>query len=762
MATPHSPLRLFAWCDAPTAPTGFGRSAKHVLHALHDAGYAITQLAVNLDPATLKDIPWTVHAPSNRNGDPYGLADLQLLLQSQRFDLMWTTFDPEVPWRYKLPGTEQSAVSALQSLRALNPGFRMLGWFPVDGGPLSDLELAALGGSPMFDLAATMSPHVHDLIAWTMKLRGRVPEGQHIDMDRVAQILPVIPHGVDLESYRIPTPEEKAEAKRRMGIDPEQFVVLQVERNQQRKQNYLGLEVMEQLRKMGHGPERVTLYQHMVPDEENAGCNLGFNLPELAWRYGLTPGEDVRWPGGFVSEKDMVETVYAAGDAFLSVSTGEGFQYPAWEALACGIPLVLPKDSAREAWFGRKHAPNVHLYEVDKHRLVMRGGYARRMSFAKPEAAARIIGKMLDGRQKFAPKSEAGRSWVARHADVKAVQEKWVELVNQEAATLVQERQAEGICMPGEGLPDGTRYITMLHNPGHGDMVMAGPALRALRASGARVRLEVGRPQLGLAKVMDLADEYVPAHSPAGAMLYEHEVTHLHELWRPVRTEDWTSTELPRHETIARHLGVPADELEPFAVSAPEALTVQADARFREEFGVDPANCVVVSLQSGSPQRELPDSTLRQLLPHLRAMELTPVLVGTRPVEERKVGVINLTGQTELPVLAALLGSVAAVVSVDNGLAHIAAAQGTPLVVACTLFHPSTRFWHYAGKVHHVLPREGTGAAVGEEFPAGVYTKAAPGLWASGISVSEIASELRAALGMDEAEAAAPALVLPK
>jgi len=755
-------MRILAWCDASTAPTGFGRSSKHVLHALHNAGHAITQLAVNLDPATVQQIPWEVIGPANRSGDAYGLNELAQLVQVRDFDLLWATFDPEVPWKYVLPGSnpQQSALDALRALRVRNPGFRMLGWFPVDGGPLSNMEMAVLGAAPLFDAPVTMSPHVHDLMAWTMKLRGQVPDGAKLDMAKLAERLPVIPHGVDLEEYRIPTPDEKAAAKERLGVDPSTFLILQVERNQQRKQNYLGLEVMELLKKK-HG-DKATLYQHMLPNEETEGCQLGYNLPELAWRYGLVPGKDVRWPGGFVPDSYMVGTVYAAADVFLSTSTGEGFQYPAWEALACGVPLVLPNDSAREAWFGRLHAPNVYLYGTERQRQVMRGGYSRRMGYAKPEDAARTIGKMVAGHPKHKPtpeRAEAGRSWVAKHADVKDVQAAWVKLVEEQCVALRAERAEHGIVMASEGLPEGTRYVSMLWNPGFGDLAMAGPGLRAIRERGTRVRLELSRAQLGLAKVLDLADEYVPAHTPQGAMLYPFEVTHLHELWQPTRRPEWTSLEQPRHITLAKQLGVDAGELRPFKAEVPKELRQAAVSRFREEYGVDLSSCVLVALQSGSPARELPDSYLRQLLPHLRALELTPVLVGARRVDERSLGVANLTGQTDIVTLAAMVSEAAAVIAVDSGVAHLAAAVGTPLVMGCTLFPAAFRLASYESTAWAAVEPPESSWPAGESFPAGVYTTAPDGAWARGITPGALAKALRQVLGAEEP--APPAVLMP-
>ena len=287
---------IFAYCDSPEAATGFGRSAHHVLHALHDAGHSIVQLAVNHDVTREKHIPWRVFSPAKRDSDPYGLWDLPMVLQSEGpFDVVWSTFDPEVPWSYILPGVEPklTALDILRAQRKLQPGCKLAGWFPVDGGPLSQYELGVLTAKGVFDLRVTMSTHVLDLIQWTHKLQGNV-----VDMDKLRERLHVVPHGVAMDLYRIASDEERGHAKEFLGFPRDTFLIVQVERNQQRKQVWRALEVLEKLRQMM--PKRsIHLYQHMHVDEEKTHARAGWNLAELAWRYGLKADVDVRWRDHF-------------------------------------------------------------------------------------------------------------------------------------------------------------------------------------------------------------------------------------------------------------------------------------------------------------------------------------------------------------------------------------------------------------------------------------------------------------------------------
>jgi len=713
-------MRILAWADSPIAPTGFGRSSRHVLNALHEAGHEITQLAVNADTSTLQQVPWRTFVPMDRGNDPYGLRDLDMVLAAGRYDAFWSTFDPEIPWFLQMEGGA-TPISKLQALRMSNPGFKMAGWFPVDGGPLSDNEMAILGLAPLFDVPVTMSPHVYDLVDWTVKLRGR-----QLDLEAYKRRLRMIPHGVDASTLRIPTDAERAAAKVTKGWNADTFVILQLERNQMRKQNYLGLEVMEKL--FQRQPElrgKVVLYQHMAPDEDNHGCRVGFNLPELAWRYGLQAGRDVFWTPGFVAEEAM-QGVYDCADVFLSVSTGEGFQYPAWEALSCGVPIVVPNDSARRAYF--KDAPNAYLYETEKQRIVMRGGYNRRMNYADPAAAATILRKMIEGRAKYAPKREAGRAWVERTAGVADVKAAWVQLYAELEANLNAERKAVKLASnePFEGT-----VVYFSNETTFGDLIMAGPALRALRAKGP-VRLHVQRKLLEIGTLMDVVTDLSTEPAPPGAI----DLSNL---------EGWLDPLANRAVLYARRLGVDPSTLEAFSTVPPEGAVGATNEQFLEQFGVAVGDCIGLCLETDTPHRSLPPNYYEALTAACRAAGYTPLILGKTGLNYRKVGVVNLTGGTDMISAAMLAGQVRAFVGADSGLLHAALMQGVPSVGVFTLVAPVARLYHYKAKWSAVVPNDPK-FPVGEN-PAWERAHWAPypavGEWAAKIDVNAIAKALR-------------------
>jgi glycosyltransferase involved in cell wall biosynthesis len=739
--------RIFAWCDSPEAGTGFGRSAKHVLGAFHEAGHEIVQLAVNYNGGP---IPWQTMIPSNRANDPYGMADVgKVFCTPGRFDAMWTTFDPECPWKYGIKNVDPpaSALQAATNLKRSNPGFRMMGWFPIDAGPLSDFELGVLGDRNVFDVAATMSPHVKDLVRWTLRLRG---QGGQVDDSEIEQRIKVIPHGIDMELYRPATDKERRAARERLGIPQDAFVILQLERNQQRKQVWLAYDLLERL--FARDPKmrgRVVLYQHMFPNEEDGGSRVGWNLPELTWRYGLVSPDrsgtslaaDVVWPEGQVAEDRLAPDVYGAADCFLSVSAGEGFQYPAWEALACGLPIVVPKDSARKAWL--QHAPGAHLYKTSEHGILYRQAYNRRMAFPEIGDAVGIVHKLVRGKKKKHT-AESARNWIERSgATVAAVQERWLEVLDEQLVALDEQRKELKVAVTSLE-PDFV--IDARQEPGLGDLVMFAPAIAAFREkhAGKHVRLAIPRRHLELARIMEIADDYdVGGEEPPS-----DKRKNVSSLWHPKHREGWSDPAIHRTDVVARFLGVDPEDVRPLAIGGPDSGT--AANHFRIEFGADPASCVAVCLESGNEHRTLPRTILPALCDGLREMDLVPVLLGTQKLNCRRVGVVDLTGAMDLPALLVMIDMAGMAICTDSLPMHLAGALGTPLVACLPTFEPDARLRYYAGAIEALTPPRDA-AINGERFPAGKAPRAPAGAWAAHITVPMILAAARRLAGADEA-----------
>jgi ADP-heptose:LPS heptosyltransferase len=406
------------------------------------------------------------------------------------------------------------------------------------------------------------------------------------------------------------------------------------------------------------------------------------------------------------------------------------------------VPLVVPNDSAREAWFTK--APNVFLYRVDPHSRVMPQGYNRRMSTPQPAEAAAIIRRLVKQGGVKPRQRAAGRAFVAEHADHRDVGRRWVEIVEQQAKGLKEERMAMQVVVPGER-PERTLQVEMLHGPGLGDLILAAPALQALKRMDPerQLRLRIPRAHLEVAKVLSMADQY----DVQGVDEADERVA-IHDLYHPEHRDGWSDPRTHRTEVIARHLGVPVEELRPLEVVLDTPVREQVQAQFLEAFGVSPTECVAIAMESGSPHRAMPRGYIAELAQRIKVMGAIPLVVGATGMGVRLHGVLDVSGQTEPTYWMGLLDAVGAVITTDSATLHVAAMLGTPTVGAFPTFDPEARLRYYSGPLRAVVPPEGTIEA-GEAWPAGKAPKAEPGTWARHISVDTLVQALQQLMDLD-------------
>ncbi len=173
----------------------------------------------------------------------------------------------------------------------------------------------------------------------------------------------VIPLGVDLETYH---PMDKLEARERrlpQFMDEEKkhhrddvFIIGNVNRNQPRKRLDLTIKYFSdwiygnkplELRNEGNRViEDAWLYLHVAPTGD-----MGVDIQQLAVYYKVDRRMAVMTPPTWygMTDAEMCET-YNLFDVLISTAQGEGMGLPALEAMACGIPPILPDHSAYADW----------------------------------------------------------------------------------------------------------------------------------------------------------------------------------------------------------------------------------------------------------------------------------------------------------------------------------------------------------------------------------------------------------------------------
>lgn len=137
--------------------------------------------------------------------------------------------------------------------------------------------------------------------------------------------------GVDSNLWHPATPTERDNLRAGLGIEKDDFVVLTVADNQERKNLAAGMETIVALKRKL--PNRKIKYV-IVTREDNP---FGWHLRSLAEYYGLQQ-EYMPFKKGIPSQD--LWGLYSVADVYLQPSKAEGLGMPVLEAMGCGVICV--------------------------------------------------------------------------------------------------------------------------------------------------------------------------------------------------------------------------------------------------------------------------------------------------------------------------------------------------------------------------------------------------------------------------------------
>ena len=154
----------------------------------------------------------------------------------------------------------------------------------------------------------------------------------------------VIGHGIDQENFHfIP----KVLARKETGINDDWFVVGMVDRNQPRKRLDVGIYYFAEWVKRTNKPENVKLYYHGALKDQ------GVDVEDLAQYWGIDDRLIVtsrHMTMNSMLPLDKLKLVYNSLDVFWKPCASEGWGLTLHEAMACGIPSIVPRSSALAEW----------------------------------------------------------------------------------------------------------------------------------------------------------------------------------------------------------------------------------------------------------------------------------------------------------------------------------------------------------------------------------------------------------------------------
>lgn len=133
--------------------------------------------------------------------------------------------------------------------------------------------------------------------------------------------------GIDTNKWRLRTEEERLSFRKGMGIEDDEFIILTVAENQERKNLSAAMSIVCELKRKDHKIRYI-----LVTRVES---QFGWNLRDLALVLGVNR-ETMLVNKGMPHEQ--LWGLYAMADAFLLTSKAEGLGLPIMESMSVGVP----------------------------------------------------------------------------------------------------------------------------------------------------------------------------------------------------------------------------------------------------------------------------------------------------------------------------------------------------------------------------------------------------------------------------------------
>ena len=196
----------------------------------------------------------------------------------------------------------------------------------------------------------------------------------------------VIPHGVTPGQFY---PMDKKEARRKLGLDEDLFIVFNGNRNQFRKRIDITIKAFAEF---AVGRPETRLYLHMGMKDQGWDV-MGVFAREMS-RVGLDPNGRIimttQTEGPPNVSVDMLNTIYNAVDVGVNTCKGEGWGLVNFEHAACGVAQVVPDHtSCKEIFEGYGELIRCDHVDVDTN-------YAREMPCPSSDHLVEILDQLYE------------------------------------------------------------------------------------------------------------------------------------------------------------------------------------------------------------------------------------------------------------------------------------------------------------------------------------------------------------------------------
>lgn len=344
------------WVGDFAAMTGFGRVGGAILPRLQDQ-YEIVVLACNWhgDPTQEQEL-FKMYPASNRfQQAPFGENRIREIVENEKPDIVCTLNDPWI-------ASEQ--YRQIEDLHK-EGRFKFVGYLTMDS----------------YNWVGGIDPHINDwdaLIAFTEFGAHEFVKGG------VRRPIAVIPHGLDTDVFY---PIDRAEARKKLNLSEDIFVVFNGNRNQFRKRIDITIAAFA---KFAVDKPDTQLYLHMGMKDQ--GWDLMPVFAREMQKNGLDPNGRIiltaNTPNPPNVEVDMLNTIYNAVDVGVNTTKGGGWELVNFEHAACRVAQVVPNHtSTKEIFEGAGKLIRHDHIDVDTN-------YAREMPCPSKEHLVEILDQL--------------------------------------------------------------------------------------------------------------------------------------------------------------------------------------------------------------------------------------------------------------------------------------------------------------------------------------------------------------------------------
>ncbi len=249
----------------------------------------------------------------------------------------------------------------------------------------------------------------------------------------------LIYHGVDTKVYKPMSKEEKLKIRKKTGIPENAFMVGTNGANTwDRKDFPRVIRIFSEFVKKNNAKDAL-LYLHANPDGLEGRA---YSLPELSKLYDITDQvkyahqKNQLWDSGLAK-------MYNSLDVYLSASRAEGCGLPILEAQSCGIPAIVPNNSAQPEWV-EGHG---WVVPCSDHIVTLTTPLHNKWYLMDVEKAVEALTEAYQNRELLAKYSKEAREAMLQYDWDKIVDEQWIPFLNKiekELTTGIVKQEAEG------------------------------------------------------------------------------------------------------------------------------------------------------------------------------------------------------------------------------------------------------------------------------------------------------------------------------